>query len=619
MLRHRGPALVSYRPMRVAKSKKTGLIRFLGAGTTIAAIALFGLAGWRGLVLAQGPTPAPEAAVVPSGGPPSPVSAALKMLVASGKLADLIYPDFSDDQGEVATFYMDGGYAPVWFVGGKLTPQANELIKCFVSAQEKGLNPDDYDGSRWTARMQALQVSYPPGAQTQSAQAIGLAARFDLAMTVAAMRYFGNLHSGRANPEHVQFSFDSGTEKLDLAQFMRERVIDADDMNAVIAQAEPPFMGYQRAEAALADYIALAKESDGSPLPQPLQSVRPGDDYPALPQLAARLHLLGDWPSDNPLPGTGGKYAGPAVAAVEHFQQRMGLAPDGVIGKGTIAAINVPSSQRVMQLELALERYRWIPAKFEQPPIVVNIPEFRLRTMRTQAGWFLSMNVVVGRAFRNQTPVFTGEMKYVIFRPYWNVPLSIQFNELVPKIRKDSNYLAANNYEVVDGDEQVVTDGTVSDALLAQLSSGAIFIRQKPGPKNALGLVKFIFPNSYNVYLHSTPAPELFSRARRDFSHGCIRVQDPAGLAAWVLRDKPGWNPANIQAAMNGDQTVQVNLNHPIPVLIIYTTAVVDPDGQVDFFNDIYGYDKKLEQVLGAGYPYETGLELNKGVGSAGD
>jgi murein L,D-transpeptidase YcbB/YkuD len=607
--------------MRIAnESKKTMLIRFLPIGVIIAAVAFVGLVGWRGLVLAQGPTPVPEAVVVPSGGgPPSPVSAELKTLVASGKLADLIDPDFSDDQGEVASFYLDGGDAPVWFVGGKLTPQANELIKRFVSAQEKGLNPDDYDGPRWAARVQALQAAYPSGGQTPTPQATDLTARFDLAMTVAAMRYIANLHSGRVNPNHVQFSFGQGTEKLDLPQFIRAHVIDADDINEVLDQVEPPFMGYQRAEAALANYIALAKEGDGPPLPLAAKSVRPGDDYPELPQLATRLHQLGDWPAGNPLPDAGGKYTGSAVAAVQAFQRREGLGPDGVIGKGTIAAINVPLSQRVMQLELALERYRWIPPQFEQPPIVVNIPEFRLHTLRTQAGWFLSMNVVVGRAYRNQTPVFTGEMKYVIFRPYWNVPLSIQMNELVPKIRKDPNYLAANNYEVVDGQEQVITDGTVTSAILENLRDGELFIRQKPGPKNALGLVKFIFPNSYNVYLHSTPAPELFSRARRDFSHGCIRVQDPAKLAAWVLRDKPGWDLANIQAAMNGDQTVQVNLDRPIPVLIIYTTAVVEPDGQVHFFNDIYGYDKKLEQVLASGYPYKSGLELNKGVGTAGD
>jgi len=606
--------------MRIGyESKKLGKIKSL-CGVAAAVITIVGAVGRAESVWAQGPTPVPQAIVMPSGGgPPSALSAELKTLVASGKLADLIYPDFSNDQGEIASFYLDGGYAPVWFVGGKLTPQATELIQRFESAQMKGLNPDDYDGPRWTARVQAIQAAYPSGGQTPSAQATDLAARFDLAMTVAAVRYFGDLHSGRVNPDHLQFSFNRGGESLDLSQFLRERVIDAEDMNSVIAQAEPPFQGYQRAEAALADYLALAKQGDGQPLALLAKSVRPGDDYPALPQLAVRLNQLGDWPSGNPLPGAGGKYSGPAVAAVEHFQRRMGLAPDGVIGKGTIAALNVPLSHRVMELELALERYRWIPPQFDQAPVIVNIPEFRLRTMRTQPGWYLSMNVVVGRAYRHQTPVFTGDMKYVIFRPYWNVPLSIQFNELIPKIRRDPNYLAANNYEVVDSSQNVVTDGTVSDAVLAQLRNGSLFIRQKPGPKNALGLVKFIFPNSYNVYLHSTPAPELFSKARRDFSHGCIRVQDPAALAAWVLRDKPGWDLAKIQATMNGTQTVQVNLDHPIPVLIIYTTAVVEPDGQVHFFDDIYGYDKKLEQVLAGGYPYKTGLELNKGVGTAGD
>src|SRR5271168_513127 len=217
--------------------------------------------------------------------------------------------------------------------------------------------------------------------------------------------------------------------------------------------------------------------------------------------------------------------------------------------------------------------------------------------MRRSGAPFLTMPVVVGKAYRKQTPVFTGNMQYVIFRPYWNVPPSIQQAELVPKLRADRGYLASHGFEVVDGDE-VVTDGAVSDEVFDELREGRLSIRQKPGPKNALGLVKFIFPNSYDVYLHSTPSPELFSRARRDFSHGCIRVQDPAALAAWVLRDMPGWDADKVRAVMNGDETVQVDLDHPIPVLILYSTAVVEPDGQVHFFDDIYGYDKALEKAL---------------------
>jgi murein L,D-transpeptidase YcbB/YkuD len=212
------------------------------------------------------------------------------------------------------------------------------------------------------------------------------------------------------------------------------------------------------------------------------------------------------------------------------------------------------------------------------------------------------MNVVVGRAYRSQTPVFADEMRYVIFRPYWNVPTAIQRNELIPKIQRNPSYVAQHQYQIIDGGGSVVTDGEIDADVMRGLRSGAYTIRQKPGPKNALGLVKFIFPNDYNVYLHSTPQPELFSRARRDFSHGCIRVENPASLAAWVLRNKPDWNPDRIRATMNGDtDNVQVNLDKPIPVLILYSTAVVEPDNEVHFFDDIYGYDASLQKALQAG------------------
>ncbi len=266
--------------------------------------------------------------------------------------------------------------------------------------------------------------------------------------------------------------------------------------------------------------------------------------------------------------------------------------------------LNVPLKARVLQLQLTLERYRWIPPDFPDPPIVVNIPEFRLRTMRRQPANYLTMRVVVGRAMRTQTPVFANRMKYVIFRPYWLVPLSIQRNELVPKTRRDPNYLADKGFEVVDRSGNVVPSSPASDDVIAGLRSGSLSARQKPGPKNALGLVKFIFPNQYNVYLHSTPEQELFSRSRRDFSHGCIRVEDPVALAAWVLRDKPEWTLDKIRATMNDDATVQVNLDKPIPVLILYSTAVVEPDGEVRFFDDIYGYDASLAKVLANGPPY---------------
>jgi murein L,D-transpeptidase YcbB/YkuD len=216
-----------------------------------------------------------------------------------------------------------------------------------------------------------------------------------------------------------------------------------------------------------------------------------------------------------------------------------------------------------------------------------------------------STNVVVGKAMRTQTPVFTKDMKYIIFRPYWNIPPGIVRGEIIPHITKNRGYLATKNMEITDSSGRVITDGAVSDAVLAQLRAGKLMVRQKPGKDNSLGLVKFIFPNENNVYLHSTPAQELFSRTRRDFSHGCVRVEKPAELAAYLLRNQPPWTLEKVQQAMqSGPDNQQVNLVTPVPVLIFYITAVVGEDGSVHFFDDIYGHDKSLNAVLAKGPPY---------------
>ena len=238
-----------------------------------------------------------------------------------------------------------------------------------------------------------------------------------------------------------------------------------------------------------------------------------------------------------------------------------------------------------------------VAAHLSDAPIVANIPEFRLRAYDKDFNVGVTMNVVVGNSYGHDTPVFADTMKYVVFRPYWEVPPSIIRGELIPHIPRDPGYLAKKGFEVVDSQQKVVSDGTVAREDLSQLRSGKLFVRQKPGPKNALGLVKFVFPNSYDIYMHDTPATEFFAKSRRDFSHGCIRLEKPADLAAWVLRDNPGWNPERIRAAMNGSATQQVNLTHPIPVLIVYVTVIVLEDGVVHFYDDIYGHDAALEKV----------------------
>ena len=347
-------------------------------------------------------------------------------------------------------------------------------------------------------------------------------------------------------------------------------------------ESEPP--SYRRLVAAVQLYTELARRDDGEKLPAARSPVKPGDSYPGLKRLTRLLKLVGDLPPRAVPDET--VYKGRLVKAVKRFQRRHGLTPDGLLGEKTLSQLNTPLALRLRQLRLALERWRWLPHQFSRPPILVNIPEFRL-----YSGDAPSQKVVVGVAFEHETPVFVSQLTEVVFRPPWTVPMSIQLGELVPKIEKDPAYLEGNDLEVIDGKEVLVSSGAVSAEVLARLREGKLYLRQRPGPNNSLGLVKFQMPNAHSVYLHGTPASWGFSRSERDLSHGCIRVENPEALAAWVLRDRPEWTPALIRAAMDGTETVTVKLSEPISVLIQYGTAAVKEGGEVGFFEDIYSRD----------------------------
>jgi murein L,D-transpeptidase YcbB/YkuD len=347
----------------------------------------------------------------------------------------------------------------------------------------------------------------------------------------------------------------------------------------------------------------MAKEEVPDKLPPVQKPIDPGQTYEGLGKLVQRLQFLSDLPASVSVPADSQSYSGAVVDGVERFQARHGLEASGKLGPQTIAELNRPMSDRVEQLRLSLERWRWLPHNFAAPPLFVNIPEFKLRAGDAASGKpDLVMPVVVGKAMRTETPVLEEDMKYVVFWPYWNVPPSILRGEMIPKIAKDRTYVERNNYEVATYTGQMVTDGVVSDEVLAQLRAGKLTVRQKPGPKNALGLVKFIFPNDNNVYLHSTPAQALFSKQRRDFSHGCIRVEDAQGLAVWVLRNNPGWSKDRVAAAFKTEKEQQVNLTRTIPVLILYASAVAEEDGRVYFLEDIYGHDKSLVKLEAQAY-----------------
>jgi murein L,D-transpeptidase YcbB/YkuD len=522
-------------------------------------------------------------------------SSEIQNLVTTGNLEGMRWPNFSDYQSWLQRFYGPAGYAPAWVQGTQPAPQALALIERFRDAAKKGLEPEDYDASRWEARIRELQGSSGGPA----------VARFDVALSVCTMRYVSDLRIGRINPKHFKFGLGVEQKKYDLPQFLRDRILSTSDLQSVLDDAEPPFAGYRLTEQALAQYVELAHTDDAEQLPAITKPIDPGHSYAGVSRLVRFLRLVGDLPADAILPADSESYSGPLVDAVKRFQRRHGLDADGRLGPATVKALNVPLQDRVRQLQLTLERWRWLPAEFSAPPIIVNIPDFRLRALDEENKIVMDMRVIVGKAMRTQTPVFTREMSYVVLRPYWNVPPSILRGEIVPAIQRDRGYIARKNYEVTTHDGKVVTSGEISDEVLAQLRAGKLAVRQKPGPANALGLVKLIFPNEHNVYLHSTPSQDLFSRSRRDFSHGCIRVEKPAELAAWALRTNPGWTLEKVQQGMqSGNDNVTVNLLKRVPVFIVYGTALAYENGEVHFSDDIYGHDASLAAALAKGYPY---------------
>jgi murein L,D-transpeptidase YcbB/YkuD len=367
-----------------------------------------------------------------------------------------------------------------------------------------------------------------------------------------------------------------------------------EDAARVVAELEPPFGGYRRALAALLRYRRLARDDDEAPLPIPRRPIAQGDRYPGVRRLTALLRRVGDL-----APGAEGDetvYGADVAEAVARFQRRHGLAPDGRAAAATVARMNVPLARRARQLELVIERWRWAPKSLRAAPIVVNIPEFRLHVGDEGRRW--SMRVVVGRAYSTHTPLFGGEVSSVVFRPVWKVPRFIARNELAPEVAKDPGYFARHGYEFVDTDGRRLPISAEGQVAASLLRSGGVRVRQAPGPRNALGLVKFVFPNAHDVYMHGTPSSALFGRSRRDLSHGCIRVEDPLRLAIWVLRGEPGWTVERIAAAMNASRTSEVRLSQPVPVLIVYGTALVAEDGTVSFFDDVYGQDASLERAL---------------------
>ncbi len=428
----------------------------------------------------------------------------------------------------------------------------------------------------------------------------GDATRRDVALTLAVLRYMGHLHLGRIDPRSLGRRFQVRPEPHDFPQLLARALADGRVVEVIDALA-PPFAVYGQLVDALARYRALAALALPA-VPSAVEAVRAGDRYPGVPALARRLVAFGDLDSAAAWSAGSTLYDAALSTAVVRFQTRHGLTPDGVVGRRTLAALQVPLSARVAQIEFALERLRWLPDLGDRRLVLVNIPMFRLwawEAGQLVAPPVVSMEVIVGRAMRSETPVFVEQMEEVVFWPYWNVPRSIVLGEVLPAVDRDPGYLARQQMEIVRGWGDDAPAVAPDAAALTDLAAGRLRLRQRPGPHNSLGLVKFMFPNNDSIYMHDTPAPLLFARERRDFSHGCIRVQDPTALAAWVLAGRAGWTKPVIEAAMARSTSRSVPVAAPIDVVLFYSTAAVSPDdGALHFANDIYGHDATLARAL---------------------
>ena len=482
---------------------------------------------------AAAPVPLEE----PSGPPSAEVQAAVQEVIDTGHHPWLAWPEVTNLRPVLQALYAAEADGLFWFAGDVPYPDLADALRTLDEAAAEGLDPDDYDARTLAKRWETLTASGPVSDKDR--------ALFDVALSASSMRLLAAVHRGRVDPRTVGFDYDLSHKREDRAAALRA-ARGMGGLALAVKAAEPHFPVYHRLVRGLATYRALAKAGEPKPMPalDPGQKkVAPGKPWAGVPELAARLRRFGDLSAEVALEtdseGTP-LYGDALVAAVKRFQDRHGLEADGVLGAETLRTLEVPASARVRQIELALERERWLPEMLDQPLVFVNVPLFRLWAYDpAQPDEPLRMKVVVGKAVGHATPIFIDEMEYVTFRPYWSPPLSILRAEIVPKARRDPSYLERESLEIVasgDDDAEALPETPENlDAVLA----GRLYLRQRPGEKNSLGLAAFMFPNPESIYMHGTPAQQLFSQARRDFSHGCIRLENPLRLAQWVSAQGP--------------------------------------------------------------------------------
>ncbi len=482
------------------------------------------------------------------------------------------------DSEALKEFYAQRQDAPVWIEGGTLGPRAEALLKAMAEAGRDGLYPADYDMA-------------PTLREARTPEELASA---EVMLSAALVRFATDLRNGRVVPM-----------KLDRDQFLPAKPIDAvsilnaaaaaPDIAGFVATLPPSNPIYRGLRQALAQYRAIAARGGWPAIPDG-PSLGQGNSGPAVAKLRARLQITGDLPSDVTVHAPD-RFDDALRLAVNRFQVRYGLPADGSVGPRTREALNVPVDGRIRQILANLERARWLPEELGDPYVMVNMAAFELEVVEADRV-ALEMRVVVGRPARS-TPMFSDEITYLEFNPYWHVPRTILIEDKLPILRSSPASLTAQGIRVIAPGGAVVDPTTINWSQVSA-SNFPYSLRQDPGAHNALGRVKFMFPNSHDIYLHDTPSRGLFNRSNRAFSSGCIRVEKPVDLAVLLLRDTVDWNRSRIDAVINAGKNRTVVLAKPVPVHLVYLTAWMGRDGHVHFREDLYNRDARLVAALDA-------------------
>ena len=494
----------------------------------------------------------------------------------------------ADIDKRLTDLYYDNGLNPFWIEDGTPGSRAADTLAVLDEAGIHGLDPADYFADRIH--------SYWGSTETTDL------VRLDILLTLGLMRYVADQREGRMEPRSVdpELFATSRDVAVDWDTLSKE-AFTATDMRAFLENQVPPFPQYGELQKKLADYRALAAAGGWPSIPSG-ETLKPGMQDSRIRTIRKQLTVTGELAFEN----MDSAVFDPVLeSAVKRFQMRHNLTPDGVVGNRTLAAMNVPAEDRIDQIVLNMERYRWLKrTRLGERLVAVNIAAFE--AVAGKPGSFdVRMPVIVGKHY-HETPVFSDTIKYVVFNPYWNLTTSIAANETLPKLKKDPFYLKKHNMRIFKGwgpDAPELDATTIDWGKVSKKAMNRYRVRQDPGPDNALGTLKLVFPNEYNVYLHDTPAHGLFKKERRAFSHGCIRMDRPVEMASWVLGgEEKGWGLARINEIIATRQRQVVVLEEPVPVYILYRTAYVNPeDGMLYFYEDIYGRDTLLARALFSG------------------